>query len=62
MRENILMLSDSGELIMFAANPGRFELAGQAQVCGVTWCAPAFAEGSLYVRDAKSLIRLDLVP
>jgi outer membrane protein assembly factor BamB len=62
MGKNILMLADSGDLVLFAANPARFEAAGRAQVCGMTWCSPAYSEGSLYLRDAKNLIRLDLVP
>jgi len=62
MGKNILMLSDSGELILFAANPAMFEAAGRLQACGVTWSSPAFADGRLYLRDAKSLFCLDLAP
>ncbi len=62
MGKNILMLSDGGELVLFAANPARFEAAGRTQVCGVTWCSPAYADGGLYLRDAKTLLCLDLAP
>ena len=62
MGRNILMLNDGGELILFAANPARYEEAGRVQVCGVTWCSPAYADGSLYLRDAKNLLCLDLAP
>jgi outer membrane protein assembly factor BamB len=62
MGKNILMLSDSGELVLFAANPAKFETAGRVQACGVTWCSPAFADWRLYLRDGKSLFCLDLVP
>ena len=58
--KNILMLTDGGELILFAANPARFEAAGRVQVCGATWSSPAYADGSLYLRDAKTLLCLEL--
>jgi len=62
MGKRILMLSDSGELVLFATNPAQFEAAGRTQVCGLTWCTPAYADGRLYVRDAKALVCLDLSP
>jgi outer membrane protein assembly factor BamB len=62
MGKNILMLTDGGELVLFAANPAKFEAAGRSQACGVTWCSPAYADGSLYLRDAKTLVCLDLAP
>ena len=49
--KNILALSDSGELVLFAADPAEFREIGRAQVCGVNWCNPAYADGRLYVRD-----------
>ena len=60
--QNILLLRDVGELVLFAVNPAQFEVAGRTQVCGETWCAPAYAHGRLYVRDAKTLVCLDLAP
>jgi outer membrane protein assembly factor BamB len=62
MGKNILMLTDGGQLVLFAATPAKFEAAGRAQACGVTWCSPAYADGGLYLRDAKSLLCLDLAP
>jgi len=62
MGGNILMLSDGGELILFAAKPSAFELVGRVQACGTTWCAPAYADGRLYVRDARALFCLQLTP
>jgi outer membrane protein assembly factor BamB len=62
MGQNILMLTDGGELVLFAANPARFEVAGRAQACGATWCSPAYADGRLYLRDARNLLCLDLAP
>jgi len=60
MGENILMLSDGGELILFAAKPAGFELISRAQACGTTWCSPAYADGRLYVRDSRALFCLQL--
>ncbi len=48
---NILMLTDSGELVLFAASPDRYRELGRAQVCGLNWCNPAYADGVLYLRD-----------
>jgi len=62
MGKNILMLGDSGELVLFAANSAKFEASGRTQACGVTWCSPAYADGGLYLRDAKTLLCLDLAP
>jgi len=62
MGKNILMLSDSGELVLFAANPAKFEAVGRMQACGLTWCSPAYADRRLYLRDAKNLFCLDLAP
>ena len=48
---NVLMLSDSGELVLFKADPKAFAELGRTQVCGATWCNPAYAGGVLYLRD-----------
>ncbi|HRI16698.1 MAG TPA: PQQ-binding-like beta-propeller repeat protein [Verrucomicrobiota bacterium] len=48
---NILTLTDTGELILFAANPAAYRELGRTQVAGVNWCNPAFADGILYLRD-----------
>jgi len=55
MGENILMLSDRGELTLFAADPAAFKQVGRAQVSGQNWCNPAYAGGKVYLRDAKEL-------
>ncbi|MGZ8899598.1 MAG: PQQ-binding-like beta-propeller repeat protein [Limisphaerales bacterium] len=51
--ENILCLTDTGSLVMFAANPEEFKEIGQAQVAGANWCNPAYADGRLYLRDGN---------
>lgn len=62
MGRNILMLSDGGELILFPADPAKFEVISRTQACGATWCSPAYADGALYLRDAKTLVCLELAP
>jgi outer membrane protein assembly factor BamB len=51
--ENVLCLTDTGSLVMFAANPDGFIEIGQSQVCGANWCNPAYADGRLYLRDGN---------
>ena len=51
MGSNILALTDTGELLLFAADPTGFKSLGRAQVVGVNWCNPAYADGVLYLRD-----------
>lgn len=58
--KNVAVLTDSGEFVLFAADSKEFKEAGRAQVCGKTWCNPAFVDGQLYLRDAKELLRVSL--
>ncbi len=58
--KNLLLLTYDGQLVLISANPEKFTELGRLQVCGKTWCSPAFAEGKLYVRDGRDLLCLDL--
>jgi outer membrane protein assembly factor BamB len=58
---NILALTDGGQLVLFAADPHEFKEKGTAQVCGRTFCNPAYADGKLYLRDAHELMCVKLV-
>lgn len=49
--DNILTLTDTGELVLFAADPTAYRELGRTQVAGVNWCNPALADGVLYLRD-----------
>lgn len=49
--ENILMLTDGGRLILFEADPNEMKELSLAQVCGLNWCNPAYANGRLFVRE-----------
>jgi outer membrane protein assembly factor BamB len=48
---NILMLTDGGTLVLFAADAHEFRELGRAQVCGANWCNPACVDGALFLRD-----------
>ena len=62
MANNILILTDSGQLALFAADSKECRELGRLQVCGTTWCNPAYAGGKLWLRDAKELLCVDLAP
>ena len=49
--KNILVLTDGGTLILFAADPKECREVARAQVCGANWCNPAYADGQLFLRD-----------
>jgi outer membrane protein assembly factor BamB len=58
--KNLLVLSEDGTLIALAANPAKYTELSRLQVCGNTWSHPAYVDGRLYVRDGRSLQRVDL--
>ena len=58
----LLMLTDGGELGLFALEDPNGRSLGRAQVSGANWCNPAWSKGHLVLRDAKSWICLDLAP
>lgn len=55
MEPNLLALTDSGEALLFAADPAGFRSLGRVQVAGANWCNPAYADGVLYLRDGFKL-------
>jgi outer membrane protein assembly factor BamB len=60
--EHLLVLTESGTLVLLAANTNKAVELARAQVCGNTWAHPAFANGRLYVRDGRSLACFNLAP
>ncbi len=62
MGKNIGMLTDTGVFVLFDADPHGYKESGQAQVCGLTWCNPAYAAGKLYLRDQRELRCVSLLP
>jgi outer membrane protein assembly factor BamB len=51
IQDEVLMLTDAGELILFDAKPERCEVRARVQVCGMNWCNPAYVDGVIYLRD-----------
>lgn len=58
--DRILALTDTGTLVLFAAKADGYEELGRQQVCGTNWCNPAYADGRLYLRDAKQWFCVEL--
>ena len=58
--KHLLVLTETGDLILLAANPERYTELGRLQVCGNTWSHPAYAGGKLFVRDGHALQCIDL--
>jgi len=61
--DKVLALGDNGELVMFAADPRSYRELGRATVAlgGKTWCVPAYADGKLFLRDARAVKCIDLL-
>lgn len=58
---NLLLLTETGTLVLVAADPAGYRELGRVQACGANWCNPAYADGRLYLRDARELLCLELV-
>ncbi len=59
--ERLLVLKESGELLIAAAIPKAFEPVAKAQIIpGTVRAYPALAQGRLYVRNEKSLVSVSL--
>ena len=57
----LLFLDESGKLVLGRVSPEGFELLDSAEVAGsVSWTLPTLVDGTLYVRDTKSILALDL--
>ena len=59
--EQLLVLTDRGELLLARATPDGFKPSARAQILGTTVRAqPALANGFLYARDKSRLVCVDL--
>lgn len=57
----LIVLDEAGQLVLIAATPDKFELIAKAQVLQRNaWTAPTLVGRTLYVRDRKNVIALDL--
>lgn len=61
MNKNILTLTDTGDLVLFAIDAKEYKEIGKVKVCEKNWCNPAYADGRLYIRDSKELQCIDLL-
>ena len=59
--DKLLALTEEGTLLLLAASPAKYTELGRLQVCGNTWCFPAYANGQLFVRDSRFLLCVDLL-
>ncbi len=66
MGKNILVCTDGGQLALIAADAAECRELSRAQVCGLNWCNPAYANGRLYIRDGikntGNLFCIELLP
>jgi outer membrane protein assembly factor BamB len=61
--DNLLMLTDGGELVLLTPSAKEYRELARAKVSGPeTWAHPALVNGRLYVRDKTELICLQVVP
>ena len=59
--DRLVIVRETGELILAAASPETFRPLARAQILPATVRAfPALADGMLYVRNEKTLVCLDL--
>ncbi|MCU0715647.1 MAG: PQQ-binding-like beta-propeller repeat protein [Pirellula sp.] len=68
--KNFILFNDSGELILANLSPSGYEEIARTKIIeptnnafgrDVVWCAPAFANGSIYVRNDEKLLCIPLV-
>jgi outer membrane protein assembly factor BamB len=57
----LIVLGDEGTLVLVEATAEEYREKSRAQVfAGKTWTAPALSDGTLYLRDEKELVALDV--
>jgi outer membrane protein assembly factor BamB len=61
MNDKLLVLTDAGQLVLLNVSGAEPKEISQTQVCGKNWCNPAYANGILYLRDAKDLLAIDII-
>ncbi len=62
MKDQLLVLTFDGQLLLVAADPKECRVRGSIALCDKTWSAPAYADGRLYFRDARTLRCVQLTP
>ena len=59
--ERLLMLEETGELVLVEPNPEKYVELARAKVCRSTWAHPALSQGVLYVRDDREISAISLL-
>lgn len=59
-KDKLLMLEEKGDLVMLRPNGEKYEELCRSKLCGQTWAHSAWANGVLYIRDAKEVIAVKL--
>jgi outer membrane protein assembly factor BamB len=59
-KDKLLMLEEKGDLVMLQPNGEKYEEICRSKLCGQTWAHAAWANGMLYIRDAKELFAVKL--
>jgi hypothetical protein len=58
---NVLALSDTGELVLVAAEPGAYKELARAKILdGKCWTTPVISNGLVFARSTKEAVCLDL--
>lgn len=58
--DQLLLLTDAGELRLLAHDPAGYKALATAKVCGSTFVSPVLANGCLYLRDNKEVVCVQL--
>ncbi|MBL9134247.1 MAG: PQQ-binding-like beta-propeller repeat protein [Verrucomicrobiales bacterium] len=56
----LLLLTESGECLLLAADPNRLVELGRFQAVGKTFAHPAYAQGILIARDSREVVAFNL--
>jgi outer membrane protein assembly factor BamB len=55
VKDRLLLLEESGSLVLIEHNPKEYKELARAKVCGKTWAHPALSDGRLFVRDEREV-------
>lgn len=59
-REHLLMLEETGDLVLIQPDPKEYRELCRGKVCRNTWAHPALAQGQLFLRDGQELLAVTL--
>jgi len=56
----LLMVEEKGDLVLLDPDRKEYRELSRSKICGNTWAHPVLANGRLYIRDANSLICVEM--